>query len=58
MHRKIAVTGHRPKGLNKAMKYGNVNDDKFVEYTSLMQSTVCNMPQMDMIILFQVVQLV
>ena len=40
MHRKIAVTGHRPKGLNKVMKYGNVNDDKFVEYTSLMQSTV------------------
>ena len=40
MHRKIAITGHRPKGLNKVMKYGNVNDDKYVEYISLMQSTV------------------
>lgn len=40
MHRKIAVTGHRPKGLNKVMKYRNVNDDKYVEYISLMQSTV------------------
>lgn len=40
MGKKLAITGHRPMGLNKVMKYGDLEDESYLSYCDLINSLI------------------